>query len=55
MIDQNDLAQRIAQREGLKKQVDIAQIKEVLRVTLEELSMERPSEALALIEKHAGA
>ena len=33
----NDFAVIIAEREGKKKQVNIAQIKEILRITKEEL------------------
>lgn len=52
MINENDLAKAIAEREGLKVQVDIAQIKEVLRVTLDILGEKAPSEVLRLVEKH---
>ena len=54
-LNENTLARQIAEREGKKQEVNIAQIKEVLRITLEELARVPASAALALIEKHAGA
>lgn len=45
----NDLATRIAAKEGKKKQVDIAQIKEVLRVTIEILKEESDAEILSVV------
>lgn len=52
MIDQNDLAVRISQREGKKEEVNIAQIKEVMRLMFEVLADCRPSQVLELIESH---
>ena len=51
-IDLNKLAKKIAEKEGLKEQVNIAQIKEVLRVTLEELSQEAHWKVLKLLDKY---
>lgn len=48
----NDLARRIAKREGGKVNLSIAQIKEVLRITFEELSEEKPSKVLEAIERY---
>ena len=48
----NALARKITLREGLRESVSIAQVKEVLRITLEELSEEKPSEVLRLVERH---
>jgi hypothetical protein len=52
-LNENTLASTIANREGKKQEVSIAQIKEVLKITLEELARVPASVALALIEKHA--
>lgn len=52
-INEHKLALRICENEGRKKAMSVAQIKECLRVTLEELSKEKPSSVLALVEKHA--
>lgn len=50
-INQNKLAKQISEHEGLKQQVNIAQIKEVLKVTLSILAFDyKNSEVLALIE-----
>jgi hypothetical protein len=52
-LNENTLASTIANREGKKQEVSIAQIKEVLKITLEELARVPASVAMALIEKHA--
>jgi hypothetical protein len=49
----NTLAKNIANREGMKESVNIAQIREILSITLDELGQLKASEALALIEKHS--
>lgn len=49
-LNLNKFARKIAKREGLKKQVDIAQIKEILRIVLEELARENISKVLATLE-----
>jgi hypothetical protein len=54
-LNENSLASTIANREGKKQEVNVAQIKEVLKITLEELARVPASVALALIEKHAPA
>lgn len=51
MINLNKLAKRITLREGKKRQVNIAQVKEILSITLDELSKEKFSEVLKLLEK----
>ena len=53
-LNENKLAKSIAEQEGGKTQVNIAQIKECLKITLDILAKEVPSVALALIEKHNG-
>jgi hypothetical protein len=40
-IDFPKLAKRIAEREGKKKSVNIAQINEILKITLEELKLDK--------------
>lgn len=52
-VNLNDFAKDIAEKEGLKEQVSIAQIKEVLRHTFIKLSDLRGSEVLGIIEKYA--
>lgn len=52
-VNQNVLVKRISEREGKKVEVNIAQIKEVVRLLLEELAGLPASQALALIERHA--
>jgi hypothetical protein len=54
-VNENTLARTISEREGKKQEVSIAQVKEVLRITLEELARLPASVAMTLIEKHAGA
>ena len=54
-IDENMLAQAIAEREGLKEQVNIAQIKEVQRHLLDllgETLVTEPAAVIALIAEH---
>ena len=51
-INENALAKKLTLAEGLKKVLTIADCKEVLRLTLDFLACERPSEVLALLEKH---
>lgn len=52
-INENELAVEISKQEGKKVPVDIAQIKEILRITLDRLACLQASAVLALIEKHA--
>ena len=51
MINKNKLAVEIARREGGSVNLPIAQIKEVLSITLMILSQEKPSEVLKLLGK----
>lgn len=51
MINLHKLAVRIAEKEGKKQQVSIAQIKEILKIALGELKKENPNEVLKLLEK----
>ena len=53
MINLNKLAKKIAEEEGGEQNLSIAQIKEVLRITLEQLAQELPSDVLALLEKYS--
>lgn len=48
----NALAKRITDREGKRVAVNIAQVKEVLRITLEELAEADVLEVLQLLQKH---
>jgi uncharacterized protein (DUF2267 family) len=48
-INQNELAVRIAEREGLRQSVNIAQIKEILRITIDLLSEESEEDVLSLL------
>lgn len=50
-INQNHLARSVAAAEGGKQSLSVAQIKEVLRLTLDYLADSKPSEVLALLEK----
>ncbi len=49
-LNLNKLAKDVAEREGGKIEVNIAQIKEVIRHTLDVLSVEKPSAVLAVLE-----
>lgn len=48
----NEFAKSVAAEEGLKESLSIAQIKEVIKITLTKLSDMKPSEAMRLIEKY---
>lgn len=48
----NKLAKRIALREGKKKQVNIAQIKEIMRLTFEELNKFSSDEVKKILDKY---
>lgn len=50
MISLNEMALDIAAEEGGKKNLSIAQIKEVLKITLNLLAKEPPSDVLKLLE-----
>jgi len=56
-VNENWLAEQITSREEGLKEVDIAQVKEILKVTLDILAEIRESNSInfnALIEKHKG-
>ena len=50
-INENNLAKKIALKEGKKLELSIAQIKEVQKILLNELAKEKPSDVLKLLEK----
>lgn len=50
-INKNLLAQSVAESEGKKVSVNLAQIKEVIRCTLEVLSCYHHSQVLAMLEE----
>ena len=50
-INLNDLAVEIAKREGLKEQVNIAQIKEIIKYTLRELKKATLEELIELFKR----
>ena len=52
-INENTLAKMVSEEEGGGENLSIAQIKEVINVTLDLLSEYKMSEVVALIEKHA--
>jgi hypothetical protein len=51
-INQQWFAEEIARREGKTTEVDIGQIKEVLKITLEILASLSDEEVTGLLEKH---
>ena len=51
-INEHKLALRVAEVEGGEEELSIAQIKEVIKATLIELTYEKPSDVLKLVEKH---
>ena len=51
-INLNKLAVRISEKEGKKEQIDIAQIKETMKIMLEELAVEEQWEVLKLLTKY---
>ena len=54
-INENRLALKITRAEGKKVQVNVAQVKEVLRVTLDFLSQEGVVAVWRLLRKHRRA
>ena len=53
-INLNKLAKQITDKEGKRQQVNIAQVKEILKVTFHTLIMNySPSEVMEVIERHA--
>ena len=51
-INLNKLAREVTLREGKKVSVNIGQTKEIIKLTLEELSKESPSDVLKLLERY---
>jgi len=51
MINLNKLAIEITKKEGGKTNLSIGQVKEVLKITLDLLSEEAPSDVLDILEK----
>jgi len=52
MINENKFAVRVANLEGGRAEVNVAQIKEILKIVLDLLAERKASEVMALIEKH---
>ena len=48
----NKLARTITIRESGKKEVSIAQVKEIMKLIFEELALYKPSEVLKTIERY---
>lgn len=51
MINLNSLASKVVRLEGKKINLSIAQVKEVLKIVLDDLAMVKPSEVLRLLER----
>ncbi len=51
-INLNHMARRISKKEAGKKEVDIAQIKEVMKLMLEELADEKTQDVTALLVRY---
>ena len=51
-VNLNDLAVLIARREGIKHQLTIAQIKEVMRITFEELAKMSDEERKSILDRY---
>jgi predicted DNA-binding antitoxin AbrB/MazE fold protein len=52
MISLNVLAKKVTLKEGKKKQVSIAQVKEILRITFKLLGKHKASEVMQVVEKY---
>jgi len=52
MINQNELARKIAAAEGGKRNLNIGDIKEVLKISLNLLAKENETEVLKLLQRH---
>lgn len=52
MINLNDLAKEITLVEGQKVNLSIAQVKEVLKITLQQLGNYKASEIMMAVEKY---
>lgn len=53
MINQNDMAKAITLKEGKKRSVSIAQVKEIMKLTFEYLANHSEDEVLKLIDKYS--
>ncbi len=51
-INLNNFAIQIAKKEGKKKQVNIAQIKEILKITLQLLAKRKLLEVIRLLKRY---
>lgn len=51
-MDMNGFARKITLKEGKKQSLSIAQVKEVVRLTLKELALLSPAEALKVIGRY---
>jgi len=51
-INMNDIARVVASKEGGSVEVNIAQIKEVMRIFLEELSVYEDDEILEVVKRY---
>lgn len=49
----NEIATEVTKREGLKKSVNVAQVKEVIRIFLEEIAFYPFSEVIDVLNKHS--
>lgn len=49
-LNLNKLAKAVSEREGGKQNLSIAQVKEVIKHTLNELALAQPSQVLAALE-----
>ena len=53
MVNLNDMAKRITLEEGKKRSVSIAQVKEVMKLTFQELSKLSEDEILNIVDKYS--
>jgi hypothetical protein len=51
-INQNELAKKITIIEGKKRSVSIAQVKEIMKITFQQLSLHEDKDILNLINKY---
>lgn len=54
-MNMNEFARKVALLEGKKRQVNIAQIKEILRIVLIELAKRPDDEILKIVKRYEGA
>jgi predicted DNA-binding antitoxin AbrB/MazE fold protein len=55
MVNLNKVARNVTLKEGLKKSISIAQVKEVIKHLLNELSKKKNEEVEKLLEKYRNA